>query len=261
MVYGVCIHQVQPVRRQHLCQRLTLELDPPRSLFVTGPSNSGKTSLLRILKGLWGPSTGSVVRQPAGSLFLPQATWFGSGSLRSQLYYPYNPPESSPQDEAEIWRWSSSHLSFGNGSCNPTAFALHSHVANTVRCYQRLIELADLSHLPKRSGGLDSTLLPAWYESLSPGERQRLSFLRVLCQRPKMALLDEATSALDEGTQVRLYQECRRLGITTVTIGHHDCLEPLHDATLELHGAARGGTWVLKERGDRKDSVEDSRAS
>lgn len=207
---------------------LTLELDPPRSLFVTGPSNSGKTSLLRILKGLWGPSTGSVVRQPTGSLFLPQATWFGSGSLRSQLYYPYNPPESSPQDEAEIWR---------------------------------LIELADLSHLPKRSGGLDSTLLPAWYESLSPGERQRLSFLRVLCQRPKMALLDEATSALDEGTQVRLYQECRRLGITTVTIGHHDCLEPLHDATLELHGAARGGTWVLKERGDRKDSVEDSRAS
>ncbi|KAH6922629.1 hypothetical protein HPB50_017359 [Hyalomma asiaticum] len=196
-------------------EALTLELSPPRSVFVTGPSNSGKTSLLRILKGLWSPLLGSVVREFRGSLFLPQVTWFGSGSLRSQLYYPYTPPKTTPHEEGEIWR---------------------------------LIELADLGHLLKRSGGLDSSLQPMWYESLSPGERQRLSFLRVLCQRPKMALLDEATSALDEGTQVKLYRECHKLGIATVTIGHHACLEPLHDATLELHGAAKGGTWTLKER-------------
>ncbi|KAL3250275.1 hypothetical protein MRX96_055571 [Rhipicephalus microplus] len=68
-----------------------------------------------------------------------------------------------------------------------------------------------------------------------------------------MALLDEATSALDEDTQVKLYHECRRLGIATVTIGHQACLEPLHDATLELHGAAKGGTWTLKERGQTPD--------
>ncbi|KAH7976510.1 hypothetical protein HPB52_015295 [Rhipicephalus sanguineus] len=194
---------------------LTLELRPPKSVFVTGPSNSGKTSLLRILKGLWSPLSGSVTRKFGGSLFLPQVTWFGSGSLRSQLYYPYTPPKSTPHEEGEIWR---------------------------------LVELAELGHLLKRSGGLDSSLQPMWYESLSPGERQRLSFLRVLCQRPKMALLDEATSALDEDTQVKLYRECRKLGIATVTIGHHACLEPLHDATLELHGAAKGGTWTLKER-------------
>lgn len=194
---------------------LTLELRPPKSVFVTGPSNSGKTSLLRILKGLWSPLSGSVTRKFGGSLFLPQVTWFGSGSLRSQLYYPYTPPKTTPHEEGEIWR---------------------------------LVELAELGHLLKRSGGLDSSLQPMWYESLSPGERQRLSFLRVLCQRPKMALLDEATSALDEDTQVKLYRECRKLGIATVTIGHHACLEPLHDATLELHGAAKGGTWTLKER-------------
>ncbi|XP_077496591.1 lysosomal cobalamin transporter ABCD4-like [Amblyomma americanum] len=207
---------------------LTLELGPPMSVFVTGPSNSGKTSLLRILKGLWSPSSGAVVRESSGSLFLPQVTWFGTGSLRSQLYYPYTPPKTTPHEEGEIWR---------------------------------LIELVELGHLLKRSGGLDSSLMPMWYESLSPGERQRLSFLRVLCQRPKMALLDEATSALDEGTQVKLYQECRKLGITTVTIGHHACLEPLHDATLELHGAAKGGTWTLKERdqkGANSDAARDS---
>ncbi|KAK8766802.1 hypothetical protein V5799_006416 [Amblyomma americanum] len=207
---------------------LTLELGPPMSVFVTGPSNSGKTSLLRILKGLWSPSSGAVVRESSGSLFLPQVTWFGTGSLRSQLYYPYTPPKTTPHEEGEIWR---------------------------------LIELVELGHLLKRSGGLDSSLMPMWYESLSPGERQRLSFLRILCQRPKMALLDEATSALDEGTQVKLYQECRKLGITTVTIGHHACLEPLHDATLELHGAAKGGTWTLKERdqkGANSDAARDS---
>lgn len=205
-----------PYEDDVLVAGLSLKITPDTSLFVTGQSNSGKTSLLRILKGLWSVSSGSVIRSPRGSLFLPQVPWFGTGSLRSQLYYPYDPPESTPEQEGEIWR---------------------------------LFALADLDHLPKRAGGLDTPLQPAWFESLSPGERQRLSFLRVLCQRPKLALLDEATSALDVDSQVRLYDECRKLGIATTTVGHHACLEPLHERTLELKGAGCGGAWVVGEKG------------
>ncbi|CAN8001085.1 unnamed protein product [Ixodes hexagonus] len=204
-----------PYEDNIMVAELSLQISPERSVFITGQSNSGKTSLLRILKGLWSVSSGSVVRNPKGSLFLPQVAWFGSGSLRSQLYYPYDPPESTPEEEGEIWR---------------------------------LFALTDLEHLPKRAHGLDTPLQPAWFESLSPGERQRLSFLRVLCQRPKLALLDEATSALDVGTQVRLYNECRKLGIATATVGHHTCLEPLHELTLELKGAGCGGSWAIKDR-------------
>lgn len=204
-----------PYEDNVLVAGLSLQISPEKSIFITGQSNSGKTSLLRILKGLWSVSSGSVVRQPRGSLFLPQVPWFGTGSLRSQLYYPYDPPEHTPEGEGEIWR---------------------------------LFALTDLDHVPKRAGGLDTPLQPAWFESLSPGERQRLSFLRVLCQRPKLALLDEATSALDVDTQVRLYNECRKLGIATATVGHHACLEPLHERTLELRGAVNSGAWAIREK-------------
>ncbi|XP_064485308.1 lysosomal cobalamin transporter ABCD4-like [Ornithodoros turicata] len=190
---------------------LTLTLKPGRNVFITGSSNSGKTSLLRVLKGLWQPSCGRVTRVPKGSLFLPQVPWFGSGSLRSQLLYPNHAADKDDRSDGDI---------------------------------EHLFRLAELEHLIKRSGGLHTVLQPSWYENLSPGEKQRLCFLRLLHQRPHLAFLDEATSALDATLQTKLYNECKRVGITTVTIGHHSCLRPHHDGILELLG---DGRWTYSE--------------
>ena len=70
-----------------------------------------------------------------------------------------------------------------------------------------LVKLVGLDGLLSRCGGLDgrldqvrcrrvhphSTILQAWGQVLSPGERQRLLWARILHQRPSLALLDEAT--------------------------------------------------------------------
>jgi len=79
---------------------------------------------------------------------------------------------------------------------------------------------------------------------LSPGERQRLAFVRVLLARPALVFLDEATSALDEALEQSLYRLLRsRLPTTIVfSVGHRTTLRSVHDQTLLLDG---DGGWSL----------------
>lgn len=100
--------------------------------------------------------------------------------------------------------------------------------------------LADvqLGHLAEH---LDET--KDWMTTLSPGERQRLSFGRVLLLAPTLVFFDESTSALDEGMEHALYTLVReRLPHTTVvSVGHRSSLGPLHQRELVLLG---NGAWT-----------------
>lgn len=82
-----------------------------------------------------------------------------------------------------------------------------------------------------------------WMETLSPGERQRLSFARVLLLQPSLVFFDESTSALDEGMEHALYSLVReRLPRTTVvSVGHRSSLGALHQRELVLLGR---GAWT-----------------
>ncbi|MGI3785935.1 MAG: ABC transporter ATP-binding protein/permease, partial [Janthinobacterium lividum] len=82
-----------------------------------------------------------------------------------------------------------------------------------------------------------------WMTTLSPGERQRLSFGRILLLQPSLVFFDESTSALDEGMEHALYSLVReRLPNTTVvSVGHRSSLGPLHQRELVLLGQ---GAWT-----------------
>lgn len=86
-----------------------------------------------------------------------------------------------------------------------------------------------------------------WMETLSPGERQRLSFGRVLLLQPGLVFFDESTSALDEGMEHALYSLVReRLPHTTVvSVGHRSSLGPLHQRELVLLGQGAWSTGAL----------------
>ncbi|MDO4640961.1 MAG: ABC transporter ATP-binding protein/permease [Neisseria sp.] len=79
-----------------------------------------------------------------------------------------------------------------------------------------------------------------WQNRLSPGELQRIAFVRVLLAAPKVVLLDEATSALDEPTEAMLYTLVRtRLPDTIViSIGHRNTLQALHNQNIRVGQAA-----------------------
>ncbi|XP_059770634.1 lysosomal cobalamin transporter ABCD4 isoform X4 [Balaenoptera ricei] len=86
----VCISA--PSSNKPLIKDLSLKISEGQSLLITGNTGTGKTSLLRVLGGLWASTWGSVQMLtdfgPHGVLFLPQKPFFTDGTLREQVIYP-----------------------------------------------------------------------------------------------------------------------------------------------------------------------------
>ncbi|XP_048711909.2 lysosomal cobalamin transporter ABCD4 isoform X3 [Caretta caretta] len=198
-----------------LIKDLDLRISQGNNLLIVGNTGTGKTSLLRVLGGLWESTRGNIHMLscfgPHGVVFLPQRPFFTDGTLREQVIYPLKKiyPVSGSADDERI---------------------LH------------FLELAGLSDLLVRTGGLDQQVDWNWYDILSPGEMQRLSFARLFYLQPRYAVLDEATSALTEEVENELYCTCAQLGMTLVSVGHRTSLEKFHSWILKL---SRRGRWEL----------------
>ena len=196
-----------PNYQQTLVEDLSIELPAGQGLLVMGPSGCGKSSLLRAIAGLWDSGKGAIVRpEPDQILFLPQRPYMVLGTLRDQLVYPNTHLEV--EDE---------HL-------------------------KQVLEQVNLAGLDERFGGFDAE--PDWADVLSLGEQQRLTFARLLLNKPKYAILDEATSALDLGNEERLYQHLQAKGTTFLSVGHRSTLANYHQSLLEL---SQDKTWQIKQ--------------
>lgn len=78
-----------PDKSKTLIRNLSFKFEKGRNVLVTGRSGCGKTSLLRCLNGLWSSYTGSLlVNNLEKCFFLPQTSYFTSGSLLEQIIYP-----------------------------------------------------------------------------------------------------------------------------------------------------------------------------
>lgn len=68
------------------------------------------------------------------------------------------------------------------------------------------------------------------------GKQQRVSFARLLLQRPLLVVLDEATSALDLETEAHLYGLVCGGSTTVISVGHRPSLRAFHQRELRLDG-------------------------
>ena len=75
-----------------------------------------------------------------------------------------------------------------------------------------------------------------WQAVLSPGELQRVAFIRILLTKPDVVFLDETTSALDEPTEQLLYQtiKSRLPNMIILSVGHRGTLHQFHNKQLSL---------------------------
>lgn len=69
---------------------MTFEIKKGMNTIVSGPNGCGKSSLFRLLSGLWPITSGIVKRPPFEKLFyIPQRAYLPSGTLRDQIIYPH----------------------------------------------------------------------------------------------------------------------------------------------------------------------------
>jgi ATP-binding cassette, subfamily B, bacterial len=168
------------------------------TIAFVGPSGAGKTTLVKLLVGLYQPRSGRILYNDVagGDIdldglrarigFVTQDTQLFSGTIRENLLF-----------------------------VNPTA--------SDAECLDVLRQAACDSLLARADRGLD-TLIGEGGVKVSGGEKQRLSIARALLRRPHLLVFDEATSSLDSLTEEGIVDTIRDVATTgdamTVLIAH-----------------------------------------
>jgi len=226
-----------------LVQKLSFDIGPGDHLLIVGPNGCGKSSLFRILGGLWPVYGGSVRKPPAEDIFyIPQRPYLSRGTLRQQIIYPDNLADMQARGVTD----------------SDLVDILESvHIASLLNVQARTNDQdthSDSRSLgPRGTSGLD--VEAEWTDVLSTGNQQRIAAARLFYHRPKYAILDECTSSLTPDIERDMYDEAKKLGITLMTVSHRKSLWRYHGWILQFNG--QGGYVFTKLDAESRLKLEE----
>jgi len=186
-----------------MLNRFDARVESGEQILVSGPSGCGKSTLMRAIADIWPYGQGDI----------------GLPAAAVAMFVPQR-----------------SYLPIGSLRAALSYPAAEGSFADqTIIGYLALCRLGHLANRLDQHGN--------WSNALSPGEQQRLAFVRVFLNRPHLLFLDEASSAMDGQTEELLYGALSRElpGVTVISIAHRETLARFHGQRWHFEADEEGG--------------------
>lgn len=177
-----------------LIENFNLSLKPGKSVALVGASGCGKSTVSRLLSGLYQPWGGEVLIDGKKVTEINREILTGSLAVVDQSITLF---EDTIANNIKMWDTS-------------------------IEDFEMILAARDAQiheDIMRREGGYQYKILENGRD-FSGGQRQRLEIARVLAQDPTIIVLDEATSALDAKTEYNVIRSIKDRGISCVVIAH-----------------------------------------
>ena len=189
-----------------LIERFGFKVDPGRSIAFVGASGSGKSTVSKIVSGLYRQWKGSVILDGVDRRNVPSGLLENSIAVVNQDIVLFS---GTVRDNITLWDDglpSADLLQAAKDAC------IHEVITSKPGSYDHVLQ----------EGGMN----------FSGGQRQRLEIARALALNPSILIMDEATSALDAKTEKDILGNIRKRGCTCIIVAHRlsairDCDEIL----------------------------------
>ncbi|MER7675516.1 NHLP family bacteriocin export ABC transporter peptidase/permease/ATPase subunit [Streptomyces sp. NPDC096934] len=172
----------------------SLTVGPGRQVALVGGSGSGKSTVSRLISGLYTPWEGTIRIDGQRLEDIPRGALAASVSFVDQDVFLF---EGTVRDNVALW--------------DPS---IPDEAVVTA-----LQDAALYDIVVRRPGGIHSRVEQDG-RNFSGGQRQRLEIARALVRRPSILVLDEVTSALDAETEQTVIDNLRKRGCACVVIAH-----------------------------------------
>lgn len=177
-----------------LIKDFSLEINPGKSLAIVGASGCGKSTIAKLISGLYKPWNGEILFDGQKIESINRRVLTGSIAVVDQDITMF---ADTIAENIKMWD-------------------------TTIEDFEMIMAAKDAQihdAIAMRDGGYRHKLLEEG-KNLSGGERQRLELARVLAMDPTILILDEATSALDAKTEHNIVKAVKDRGITCIVIAH-----------------------------------------